>query len=89
MKFSFNALLIAKKIEKDKGEKEKIQTKDEERAKACGNGCLFVCLFVLLYAVSTLFGPFNAELSHFDKSFKQFNLVWLLFCLDIVKRQNS
>ena len=36
---------------------------------------LFGWLVVLFYGVSTLFGSFNAELSHFDKSFKQFNLV--------------
>ena len=30
---------------------------------------------VSFYDVSTLFGSFNAELSHFDKSFKQFSLV--------------
>ena len=32
-------------------------------------------LVVLFYGVSTLFGSFNAELSYFDKSFKQFSLV--------------
>ena len=32
-------------------------------------------LIVLFYDVSTLFGSFNTEWSHFDKSFKQFILV--------------
>ena len=32
-------------------------------------------LVVLFYGVSTLFESFDAELSHFDKSFKQFGLV--------------
>ena len=27
------------------------------------------------YGVSTFFGSLNAELSHFDKTFKQFSLV--------------
>ena len=31
-------------------------------------------LVVLFYGISTLFGLFNAELSHFDKSFKQISL---------------
>ena len=37
---------------------------------------MFVCLVVLFYGISTLFGSFNAELSHFDKSFKQFSTVF-------------
>ena len=32
-------------------------------------------LVVMFYGISTLFGSFNAELSLFDKSFKQFSLV--------------
>ena len=32
-------------------------------------------LGVLFYGVSTNSGSFNAELSHFDKSFQQFSLV--------------
>ena len=31
-------------------------------------------LVVLFYGVSTHFGSLNAELSHFDKNFKQFSL---------------
>ena len=36
-------------------------------------------LVVLFYGVSTLFEQFNTELSHFDKHFKQFNLVLVQF----------
>ena len=42
---------------------------------------MYVCMYVywmvgwLVYGVSTLFGSFNAELSHFDKSFKYFRCV--------------
>ena len=32
-------------------------------------------LVVLFYSVSTHFKSFNAELDHFDKSFKEFSLV--------------
>ena len=32
-------------------------------------------LAVLFYGVSTLFVSFKAEISHFDKRFKQFSLV--------------
>ena len=31
----------------------------------------------LFYGVSTVSGPFIADLSHFDKSFKQFSLVYI------------
>ena len=31
-------------------------------------------VIVLFYGVSTLFGLFNTESNHFDKSFKQFSL---------------
>ena len=40
---------------------------------------LFGWLFVLFYGVSTLFWSFNAELSHFDQSLKQFILEWAYF----------
>ena len=46
-------------------------------------------LVVLFYGVSILSGSVNAELIHFYKSFKEFSLVWLWFCLHIVKCQNS
>ena len=36
---------------------------------------LVVYLIILFYGISTLFGSFNAQLSHFDKSFQQFNSV--------------
>ena len=39
------------------------------------SGWFVVWLVVLFDGVSTLFVSFNAELSHFDKSFKQFSLV--------------
>ena len=44
-------------------------------------------LAVLFYGVSTLFGSFNAEFSHFDKISKQFSLreVQCMFCLYTVK----
>ena len=32
-------------------------------------------LIILFYGVSTLHGSFNAELIHYDKSFKQFSFV--------------
>ena len=38
-----------------------------------------VWLAILFYGVSTLSGSFKAELSHFDKSFKQLNLVKVQF----------
>ena len=41
-------------------------------------GWLVVLLF---YGVPTIFGSFNAELSHFGKNFKQFSLVWVRFSL--------
>ena len=37
--------------------------------------CALSYMVVLFYGASTLFGSFNAELSNFDKSFKQFSLV--------------
>ena len=40
---------------------------------------LFGWLLVLFYGISSLFGSFNTELSHFDKSFKQFSLVKVQF----------
>ena len=36
---------------------------------------LYGKLVVLFHGISTLFRSFNAELNHFDKSFKQFNLI--------------
>ena len=38
--------------------------------------CLFVCLLVSWFVLQHInpFGSFNAESSHFDKSFKQFSL---------------
>ena len=34
-------------------------------------------------AYQNLIRSFNAELSHFDKTFKQFSLAWVQFCLHI------
>ena len=41
------------------------------------------------FGLSTLFGLFNSELSHFEISFKQFRLVLVQFCLHAFKCQNS
>ena len=36
-------------------------------------------LVVSFYGISTLFGSFNAKLSHSDKTFKQFSLIKVQF----------
>ena len=61
--------------------------------------CFFVFLlffFVFFFLVGCFvlrhinaFGTFNVKLNHFDKSFKQFSLAWVQFCLHIVKRQKT